>query len=81
MTSPPSDASTNRSKRLALLDSTKTSGESSPVPGKSIVLTKCNRGVPGQGPDYGKAVDYIKNYLNHGHLTDNMGISYQLHAV
>ncbi|MCJ1365340.1 hypothetical protein MMC16_004461 [Acarospora aff. strigata] len=39
------------------------------------------RGVPGEGPDYAKGVDYIKNYLNQGHLTDNFVTFYNLHAV
>ena len=83
-TSPPSGASTNRSKRSAPPHSTKPSGETCPLPlsyPKTVVLIHWGRGVPGQGPNYGQAVDYIKNYLDHGHLTDNMGISYQLHAV
>ncbi|KAI4159962.1 MAG: hypothetical protein LQ342_006178 [Letrouitia transgressa] len=39
------------------------------------------RGVPGQGGSYGNAVGFIKNYLNQGHLKDNLVTYYNLGAV
>ncbi len=38
-------------------------------------------GVPGEGPEYGQAVDYIHNYLDEGHLHDDEVTSYSLAAV
>lgn len=41
------------------------------------------RGVGGAagGHDYGRAVEYIYNYLKAGHSKDNMATFYNLHAV
>ncbi|KAL8740082.1 MAG: hypothetical protein Q9190_007182 [Brigantiaea leucoxantha] len=42
---------------------------------------QAQRGVPGQGEEYRRAVEYVKGFLDQGHLEDGMVTFYNLHAV